>query len=59
MKKDITFIVIGVFITVVIPVVSVLCFKKQSASDIAAVIGCVTALDGLCFIAHKSANKTS
>lgn len=58
MKKDVTFIIIGLFFTITVPLM-MLFFPKPSTSDILATLGAIGILDVLCFLAHKSTNKAS
>lgn len=58
MKKDITFIIIGLFVTIIIPFIIFLFYPKPSISDILAASGAICILDILCGFAHKAANRT-
>lgn len=53
--KDLTFLYFGVFITIIIPIILLL--FSPSLPDIMLTIGSIAALDGLCFLAHKTLNK--
>lgn len=55
MKKDPTFLYFGVFITIIIPIILLL--FSPSMPDVMIAIGSIAALDGLCFLAHKTLNK--
>lgn len=54
-KKDSTFLYFGIFITIIIPIILLL--FSPSLPDIMLAIGSIAALDGLCFLAHKTLNK--
>lgn len=55
-KLDITFIIIGIVITIAIPLAAVLFFELTKAGVILLIV-CVGLLDTLCFLAHKMMNK--
>lgn len=58
MKKDITFIIIGLFITIIIPFITFLFYPELSISDILTASGAICILDILCGFAHRAANRT-
>ena len=55
-KLDITFIVIGIVITIAIPLAAVFFFELTKTGIILLIV-CVGLLDALCFLAHKLMNK--
>ena len=55
-KLDITFIAIGIIITIAIPLAAVF-FFELTKTGIVLLIVCVGLLDTLCFLAHKMMNK--
>lgn len=56
--RDNTFLMIGIFLTVVILIIMGLyaLFKEVSAQDVLYGILAICALDGLCFLAHRASN---
>lgn len=57
--RDNTFLMTGIFLTVVILIIMGLyaLFKEVLAQDVLCGILAVCALDGLCFLAHRAFNR--